>query len=223
VVWLRLQLRRSWHHRRSAWLIGLGLVAGFGLASLVDRPVYQATTLWVDRDLLTTGLFKLFRRMGYAPMWLLAAGAMALHAGGMARRRRRWLLGGAATLALSVLASGVATEVLKIVFRRHRPEFMHGDYAFRSWLDRPFSGSGLAFPSSHAGVAFGAIWVLCFMFPRAMPVWLFLAGGCALGRVLEGAHFVSDVYAGAVVALAIAYGLWRVHLRSQRVLPVEPS
>jgi len=42
------------------------------------------------------------------------------------------------------------------VFRRERPRAHGGEYFFRAFTDRPLHNGGLALPSTHAIVAFGA-------------------------------------------------------------------
>jgi membrane-associated phospholipid phosphatase len=58
-------------------------------------------------------------------------------------------------------------------------------------------------------VAFGAAFMLAYLFPRARWVWFALAAGCGITRVLARAHFVSDVVVAAVAALATTALLWR--------------
>jgi membrane-associated phospholipid phosphatase len=58
-------------------------------------------------------------------------------------------------------------------------------------------------------VAFGAAWMLSYLFPRARWVWITLAAGCGLSRVLAQAHFVSDVVVAALAAFATTTWLWR--------------
>jgi membrane-associated phospholipid phosphatase len=109
----------------------------------------------------------------------------------------------------SAAAGGLAAEVVKILVRRLRPSAGEGEYLFRAWSDRPFSSSGLGMASSHAGVAFGALAMLALLFPRARPLCYLLAAGCAYSRVAAGAHFLSDVTAGAVLGVAVAALVWR--------------
>ena len=54
-------------------------------------------------------------------------------------------------------------------------------------------------------VGAGAIAVL---HPATRPLMLLLAFGCGMTRLLSGAHWLSDVYVGAVVGLASAAWLW---------------
>jgi membrane-associated phospholipid phosphatase len=157
---------------------------------------------------------RMLRVMGFWPLWLLASIALVLN--DWPRRTaqavypglmRGWLL------IASVTASGLAGEILKLVFRRERPRAHGGAYYFRPFTDRPLYSGGLALPSSHAIVAFGAATMLSRLYPRAWPVWYLLAIGCGLTRVMAQAHFVSDVAASALVAWAIAAWLWRRHER----------
>ena len=144
---------------------------------------------------------RLLRIVGFWPTWVVAAFALWLHDRGSATsaphtRRRALLLAGSPAL------SGIVAEILKLAIRRERPEPHDGAYFFRSFADRPFSTSGLALPSSHTIVAFGAAAMLAYLFPRARWVWFGLATGCALTRVLAHAHFLSDVVVAALAALA---------------------
>jgi membrane-associated phospholipid phosphatase len=176
-------------------------------AHLVDRWAFFSLAA---PDVYGSDLGRLLRVMGFLPLWLLAALALAMHDwplralhGTAAALRRGLLLFGAAA------ASGIAGELLKLVFRRERPRMHNGEYVFRAWSERPFSSSGLGLPSSHAIVAFGAAAMLSYLFPRAWPIWWALAVGCALTRVAHGAHFVSDVAVSALVAVLVAGALWR--------------
>jgi membrane-associated phospholipid phosphatase len=98
--------------------------------------------------------------------------------------------------------------VLKLVIRRERPNTNGGDYGFRPWSDEPFSTAGLALPSSHTMVAFAACTALARIFPGARWVWYGLAAGCAITRVLDRAHFVSDIALGALLGWSVGWGVW---------------
>lgn len=179
-------------------------------AVLVDGWAYEHL---VVQDVYDEDWGRLLRVMGFWPLWLLMAAALVLHdwpAGGAGVWRgalaRGWMLISAVTV------SGIAGELLKLLLRRERPRAHAGEYFFRSFTDRPFSSSGLALPSSHAVVAFGAAAMLSRLFPRAAPVWWLLAVGCALTRVMAQAHFVSDVVVSFLVGWVVAAWLWRVKL-----------
>jgi membrane-associated phospholipid phosphatase len=117
-------------------------------------------------------------------------------------KRNAYLLLGAPVLA------GALCEVMKLVIRRVRPEPSAGEWMFRSWSDHPFSSAGLATPSSHTMVAFGAATMLARMYPRARWVFYVIAWGCGTTRVLSRAHFLSDVTFGALLGWAVGWGIW---------------
>jgi len=172
------------------------------LAHLLDYWAYihLAAPKFADTD-----LGRLLRIQGFLPTWILVGAALVMYdwplridgAAGAAWRRGLLLVGSA------TLGGGLA-EVVKILVRRLRPSAGAGEYLFRPWSERTFSTSGLAMPSSHVLVAFGALAMLARLFPRARPVWYLLALGCAYSRVAAGAHFLSDVTVAAVLGIATA-------------------
>lgn len=176
-------------------IVGLAVACVASLA--LDRVAYD--------HLAYVGVYehewgRLLRIVGFWPTWFAAALILWLHERGtIASARRRALL-----LMTSPAVAGAFAEALKLVLRRERPTAHQGQYALRSFADHPFSTAGIGSPSSHAAVAFGAAAILASFFPRARWMWLALAFGCALTRVLARAHFVSDAMGGAVVGLAAA-------------------
>jgi membrane-associated phospholipid phosphatase len=109
----------------------------------------------------------------------------------------------------SPLLAGAMAEVLKVLVRRERPAIHDGAYGFRPWDERTWSGAGLAFPSSHAAVAFGGAFMLARIFPRSKWVGIALAVGCGVTRVAARAHFVSDVVFAAGIGWLVSWWLWR--------------
>ncbi len=188
--------------KRTAWTALAVTVVAFTLASLVDT--------WAFHNIRMQGVYekdwgRLLRVMGFMGTWAALALAVGLHDAGATAdrkpahpRRRAWLL-----LWSPALAGGIA-ELLKIITRRERPGLHDGLYGWRPWSERTFSGAGLALPSSHAAVAFGGAAMLAVLFPRTRWVGYVLAAGCALTRVLAGAHFVSDVTLAAAIGWATA-------------------
>lgn len=174
------------------------------LACSVAIAAAHLLDAWAFAELARAGVYdndrgRLFRIVGYYPTWIAMALALWLHT----RDRRRALL-----LALVPGLGGLAAEVLKLTFRRERPNLHDGEYVFRAFTDQPWSTKALGLPSSHALVAFTAAFLLARMFPRAWPVWLGLAAGNALTRVQAKAHFLSDVTVAAVAGFAIASVCW---------------
>ncbi|HEY1273457.1 MAG TPA: phosphatase PAP2 family protein [Thermoleophilaceae bacterium] len=94
-----------------------------------------------------------------------------------------------------VLAAYVANTAMKLVVGRARPAL----------ADLPALGprtvSGLAYPSAHAAMSFGAAGALRGVLP-APPLYL-LAAAMALSRPYLGHHYPSDVVAGALLGDAV--------------------
>ncbi|MBM4107287.1 MAG: phosphatase PAP2 family protein [Phycisphaerae bacterium] len=210
---------------RRAVVIVAAIAAGFVVVSLLDRAIFFALRVTSEpgsRALEARDWFQLFRQVGYVPTWILIALSIMLFDGASARRRLR--TGGARTpifevcrrgLALlgGAVLAGAAAELLKLVIGRERPigpDKEYQGYVFRPLLDGFRDGSNLGLPSSHAAVAFGAAFVLMRLFPGVWPAALVAASGCALTRLLAGAHFASDVYLAAAVAYACSLLAGRV-------------
>ena len=171
-------------------------VAAIVVAHLADAWSWQHLVApgVYDRD-----LGRMFRVVGYLPLWLLLALALWL----TTRDGQRALL-----LALVPTAGGLLAEVLKIVLRRERPGLHDGGYFFRPFSDHLMATKDIGLPSSHALVAFSAAWLLCRFYPRGWQVWLLLAGGCAITRVQAQAHFLSDVTVAAVAGYFLVAWIW---------------
>lgn len=186
--------------------LAIALVA-MVIAQLLDHTAY---TYLYDRHVYDKDWGRMLRVMGFLPVWILAALALALHE---RPEGASWRAGRTYPKALLLFASptlaGIAGELLKLVIRRERPWAHAGAYVFRPFSDRPFYSGGLSMPSSHTTVAFGAAFILCRLYPRATIVWVALATGCALTRVAAHAHFLSDVTLGAIVSWVVAELLWR--------------
>jgi membrane-associated phospholipid phosphatase len=118
-----------------------------------------------------------------------------------AKRRALLVLG-------SPVLAGLLCEIMKLLIRRERPDVAAGEWVFRGWSDHPFSSAGLATPSSHTMVAFGAATMLARMYPRARWVFYVIAWGCAATRVLSHGHYLSDVTFGALLGWAVGWGVW---------------
>jgi membrane-associated phospholipid phosphatase len=184
---------------RSAWRAFAVTVAATLATLLVDR--------WVYANVQNAGVYerdwgRLLRVMGFAGTWIALAAFVRLQ-GGAAATRRAWLV------FWSPVVAGAVAELLKLVVRRERPALNDGLYGFRPFDDRTWNAAGLAFPSSHAAVAFGGAAMLARLFPRARWVGYTLAAGCAITRVLARAHFVSDVVAAAGLGWLVAWLLSR--------------
>jgi membrane-associated phospholipid phosphatase len=183
-------------------------IAAFAVIAVLAIGTAHLLDVWMFHhfrfdDIYSEDWGRLLRVLGYLPLWIVLAIALWLH-----ERPRSWAR--PAALTLSPALAGVAGELLKLLLRRERPGAHEGLYVFRSFGERTFSTSGLALPSSHAIVAFGAAAILSRLFPRAWLVWWALAWGCALTRVAAGAHFFSDVTVSFVGGWAVGNLVWWV-------------
>jgi membrane-associated phospholipid phosphatase len=186
---------------RTLWL--LGFVAVFAaVPMLADRYMYDH---WYHKDIYDLDWARLLREMGWLPTWAIASLALWLSQrkldAALAKRHAQLLI-------FAPALAGIVSEVLKLVVRRERPAINDGDYGFRAWDDRTFSTVGLGMPSGHTMVAFAAATALARIYPGARWVWYSLAVGCAATRVLDHAHFLSDVTVGALLGWSIGWGVW---------------
>ncbi|MDC9824246.1 phosphatase PAP2 family protein [Devosia sp. ZB163] len=108
---------------------------------------------------------------------------------------------------LGVGLPGLASAILKRVIGRGRPE---------TWtVDNPLSFQWLnwgaydyqSFPSGHATTAFSLAAVVAFLWPRAFWPAMACAALIAFSRIVVGAHYPTDITAGAVLGVLGAYAV----------------
>ncbi|MFD5599561.1 phosphatase PAP2 family protein [Leucobacter sp. NPDC058333] len=134
------------------------------------------------------------RYLSDAALVLLAVGvAVAMMWSWRARPHARAVV--AATAIGVVLAYGMS-ELAKLVFQQARPCTVWPGVG-------ECDASDYSFPSNHATLAFGAVCVIAFAGAR---LWTTLAAivvavFVAAGRLLEGAHYLHDVAAAALLGI----------------------
>jgi undecaprenyl-diphosphatase len=125
-------------------------------------------------------------------VWLTVAVIAAVFP---ARRMAAWRV---------VLAVGLAyllvDGMIKPVIDRDRPYEVRADA--RLIDQRPTSGS---FPSGHTAAAFAGALAASRVFPAAQLAWWTLAAAVGVSRIYVGAHWPSDVVAGAVLGFGAAW------------------
>ena len=173
-----------------------------------SRRFDRAVLLWISANFPNwlDGPMRFFTALGY--YWVvLPLLAVALAGFYLAN----WRLS-AVLLLISTAGGVVLTTVLKVVFRRARPEI----------LDSGYTASFYSFPSGHATVAVGFYGVLTLMLAfhlRGTARWTVAIFGTVnvlligLSRLYLGVHYPTDVLAGFLAA-----PLWLVSVGSVYVL-----
>lgn len=206
---------------RRVWVIVGAWLVAIIIASVLDHQLWK--WLKVADDAARAAIerrdwYQALRQLGYWPVWVAVGVAFILTDRALctAAWARRGVL-----LILSSGLGGLVAELLKLAIRRQRPGDL-GVYVF----DWPMAATKppLGTVSSHAGVAFGAAFMLARLFPATRWVLIPAACGTGLTRLLSGAHFTSDVVAGAAFAYALAELLdWKFGPRSRHATPRTPT
>jgi len=117
--------------------------------------------------------------------------------------RRSWRA--ALPLIVSGPLVGVGYTFLKWIVGRKRPKIAMAPFDFHPFhhgvMGLIHAESGLSFPSGHAAMAFAAATCLAAALPRWGVVFFAVAVAVAAERVLENAHYLSDVVSGAGVGV----------------------
>lgn len=170
---------------------------------VIDLPLARAvhelrdTQVYVIADKLTD--------LG-DPQWYLVP---ALVLGLVFLPFRRDIMGRALYLTATLLAGGIAVQLLKRLFGRARPsrlwsEDIYGFYFFET------NGSYFSFPSGHTTVFFGSWMAFGMMLPRWRPVFFVIAFCGAFTRVLVEMHYFGDLLGGALLGTACAHLIAKV-------------
>lgn len=136
--------------------------------------------------------------------------------------RNRW------RAALPLLISGPIVGLfylfLKWAVGRRRPVIIDAPFQFHPFahglMGFIHAERGLSFPSGHATLAFATATCLAAVMPRGAIVFFLVAIAVGAERVLENAHYVSDVVAGA--GLGIISG-WIAILLASRCFSAETN
>ena len=144
-----------------------------------------------------------FTHLGDA--WNLAALILFVVAFLLWRRRRL----DAIMLCAAASATGLLTTLLKVLFARSRPPFGYQEQQLRSF----------SYPSGHSSGAFVVYLLVALMLSLGLaPRWRVAAVAAGLGiafvvaltRVLIPVHYLTDVFAGSVIGIAVAAATWAV-------------
>jgi len=179
-----------------------------GVVFLLDRPVAD----WVRHAPLfhrSDWFVPILKLPGNFLFTLAVCALLALF------HRKRWRA--ALPLLISGPIVGLVYMFLKWAVGRRRPVIVDAPFDFHPFahglMGLVHAESGLSFPSGHATLAFATATCLTAVMPRGAGAFFVVA--CAVGaeRILENAHYVSDVVAGA--GLGIVCGWIAIRLVSR--------
>lgn len=193
----------QWTPERSICLV---LIAGaffLPLVALTDASLEAIIARWRTPALDT--VMQGVTRLGYGgvDIGLLLGLALLGWWSGNRGLRNRGLAG-----AVTVAAAGLLDQVVKNILCRARPSAVGAGRFFVNFPCFPTPYAEASFPSGHATTAFAAAVLLGLWYPRWAGVFVGLAVLVGLSRVLLGAHFPSDVLAGAVLGSGVAVAVY---------------
>jgi undecaprenyl-diphosphatase len=107
---------------------------------------------------------------------------------------RRWKVASLAGVASAGISLGINQIIGHWIWHRPRPYESHPGVYHLTHSHDP------SFPSDHASGAFGIAWGIYFVDRRIGRVFLAVATLISIGRLLVGAHYLSDVLASLVIS-----------------------
>ncbi|WP_174802518.1 phosphatase PAP2 family protein [Martelella limonii] len=142
---------------------------------------------------------------------VFALGMTAAGSADPADRRTRakgvFLAQAASFVFAAVALSGLATNLLKGIIGRPRPNMLvYHDLSPFAFDPFSFAGSYSSLPSGHATTVAAIFTAAAFFLPRHRILFFSLAVCIGMSRIIVGAHYPSDVIAG------LAFGSWFTYL-----------
>jgi membrane-associated phospholipid phosphatase len=210
--WLQSPFAQRVRRQPLRWALGVGLtVAIVGVMLFVDRPV---AIIVEEAGGRFRRFFSTLSQLGVGTGWLIGGALAWLGCRVIAAlslsleserlwRSRAW----AGAYAFCACAgAGLLNNLLKVIAGRPRPKIFYrdGQHSFDFFR---FQADFLSFPSGHTAMAFAVATVATVLLPRHIAAYYLLAVMVGASRVLGGAHWVSDVIAGAFVGVAGALAM----------------
>lgn len=202
------------------------ILACAALIAWGDRPI--AFALRRHLPLETFGFFKVLTDVGPAGLWYAMAAALLLGGRILAgfaidietHDQYMRLARGAWFILVAMATSGLAALGLRFACGRYRPRylFLNGLYG----LD-PFGiHMGMySFPSGHTQTVVAAMLALYYVYPRYNLLYILIAVLMGASRAVTTVHYVSDVLAGAFIAVAVTRVLKFLFERGGRSLRLD--
>jgi len=177
--------------------------------AFVDRPVAR---FFHDGDPRIHAFFAFITKFGLSDAYLIVSSLLfvALRIAAVrtrdAARAPSLLLTAYRALFIFVVvaASGILTDVIKVICGRARPKLLFADniYGF-TW--GATQADYWSFPSGHATTAAALAAALFLLWPRGLPLYVVAALLVMASRIILDAHYTSDVIAGAAIGIATAW------------------
>ena len=196
-------------------VIVAGWVVAFVAALLLDRAVAVAVAPIVQ-TVKHSPITPVIKFPGWFPCTALIAIAISLW--------HPWRWRGGGTLLVTGIVAGAMYTIAKWVAGRVRPIKVIAPFEFSPFPEGfagLFTADNMSFPSGHATLAFASAATLAHLLPRYKRLFYTVAAVVGIERVLEQAHYLSDVVAAA------AFGIGAFHISlfvlSRRFAPREPE
>lgn len=193
--------------RYAIWIAAaLVIIAGFaGLDRVVHNVSLKLSTLNPADD----DFYEKTRSFWDIVRWpVTIPGALAVYFATWVLHPRHWRI---ATAGMAgVFSAGLTTFILQGVIGRVRPDQSTSHLTFRPMIEFLDSTAlAVCFPSGEATAAFAIAAALSIAWPRLRAVFISCACLIAAARLVQGAHFLSDVTAGACVGWLISHAVCR--------------
>ena len=112
---------------------------------------------------------------------------------------RRWKIAALCGGVSALISLGINQLIGDFIWHRPRPYESHPAAYHLTQSHDP------SFPSDHASAAFGIAFGIYFVDKRVGRIFLVVATLIAAGRVVVGAHYLTDVLASLVISAIVAY------------------
>jgi len=188
-----------------------GLVAGVSLLDGTMRDVVNR-----NRSGFLDDVMDAVEPLGTVANYRILAG---LYVAGVAANRPHLRQMAVGAVASSLVAGILVTPTIQTVTGRSRPRMNEPVYTFRAFSD------GHSFPSGHVTQAFAVASVIALESESTLVdiAAYGTAGMVAASRMYTGAHFLSDVTAGALIGIAVGRAVSGAMGRSAQSVRVFPT
>ena len=211
--------------RGQDWLLAGGVAVLTGLLIANDEAIFSGIKDYKENNPWVGNVSPVFSQLGEG--WVPLASAGLFYLGGTVFKNPR-SRETARLLLMTFLHCGIVVQAIKHVTGRQRPSYEDGIDRWH-WLEGFFKqfyedrSKYNSFPSGHTIVAWGTATVIAERYKESaiVPVLCYsLATLAGLARITEEAHWLSDVFVGAVLGYAIGRFVVRKRSSKWQVTPV---